>query len=59
MTTGECSIKEGALAFLDEVQKRKANKAAKDDDDRENGHPKKDKTVRPKLSSNQIKLLIH
>ena len=47
------------MAFLDEVQKRKANKAAKDDDDRENGHPKKDKTVRPKLSSNQIKLLIH
>ena len=50
---------EGIVVFLDEVQKgkakKKANKAANDDDNRENKDPEKDKTVtsvRPKLSSN-------
>ena len=59
MVAGECSIMEGIVVFLDEVQKgkakKKANKAANDDDNRENKDPEKDKTVtsvRPKLSSN-------
>ena len=49
MALGLCSVKEGVVAFLENIQKRKANKAAKDDDDRENKDPEKDKTVGPKL----------